>query len=728
MKKLFLILLLVIPFYAGNSLAQTSDVNPAPREFGFLTPNSKATTKSFTFSVTPESSSIDQNFNLDVTGTILHNPLMIQMTEILLLDQNNNEIQYIDLEDGTLFALLESDKSYKVIQSITPECSNLIMGFDISETEVLCPDKVLIKVIDELMVVSDVSLQISDLMLTSPNNTYLLGLSVPESTVQFNNFPLLEISEANTSFNAQVLEDPITEPTNNDEENNSDSGEDITDLIDSILNQVNIANLLSKGKLCIVSRAKAPQKKDRKKLFSRSCQFDSPDIQTIVVYENDLRNKDLTPKQVIRTTIDDEGIAKSETTHEIDLIFPFLNKAINRLNNEVVLNIKEDIETVNEPTELLTDSTNKFLFESGSYEINYNLGKINKQRERIKKRKFKLKNPVTANGTLKKTTFNTGTTQSNVIINPFTDATQESFLTNISYELNESNDGVKNIKSSLKNNIVLRNQLDLDSNISSKVLAQTTENENLTYKAFIPEGTFDSIFTRTYSSIEQNIAPSVDETTGANKLIVNDKSRLDLTIQNTSEETNPTSSDTVTIQSTNPETVFNNSSFMNQLMSSGFLIPPDFRPIVEDGYRATISFTMSIITMTNDTININYQELQTKDEVSITNFFNFSFLPLGDYDVDLKFNANRRKNFQTLGITIPPECSDNIDNDGDGLINLDDPGCLSENDDNERDPLSGPACDNGIDDDNDGFFDFPDDKGCSSPEDNDETPTSNNTN
>src|SRR5207237_87145 len=63
-----------------------------------------------------------------------------------------------------------------------------------------------------------------------------------------------------------------------------------------------------------------------------------------------------------------------------------------------------------------------------------------------------------------------------------------------------------------------------------------------------------------------------------------------------------------------------------------------------------------------------------------------------------------------------PACSNGIDDDGDGLVDMDDPGCASPDDDNERGTT---VCDNGFDDDNDGRMDFhadgTGDPGCSSP-------------
>jgi hypothetical protein len=56
------------------------------------------------------------------------------------------------------------------------------------------------------------------------------------------------------------------------------------------------------------------------------------------------------------------------------------------------------------------------------------------------------------------------------------------------------------------------------------------------------------------------------------------------------------------------------------------------------------------------------------------------------------------------------DCQDSIDNDGDNLIDMDDPGCTDENDNDESDTLD-TECGNSIDDDNDGLVDS-EDPGC----------------
>jgi hypothetical protein len=62
------------------------------------------------------------------------------------------------------------------------------------------------------------------------------------------------------------------------------------------------------------------------------------------------------------------------------------------------------------------------------------------------------------------------------------------------------------------------------------------------------------------------------------------------------------------------------------------------------------------------------------------------------------------------------ECSDGVDNDGDGLIDFPtDPGCDSPQDDDERN-----QCVDGVDNDGDGLVDLPADPGCDSPQDDDE--------
>ncbi len=67
--------------------------------------------------------------------------------------------------------------------------------------------------------------------------------------------------------------------------------------------------------------------------------------------------------------------------------------------------------------------------------------------------------------------------------------------------------------------------------------------------------------------------------------------------------------------------------------------------------------------------------------------------------------------------TQTPQCSDGIDNDGDGAVDMNDFSCANPSDNDETNPKS--ACQDGVDNDGDGKIDMID-PGCSSQQDNDE--------
>jgi hypothetical protein len=68
---------------------------------------------------------------------------------------------------------------------------------------------------------------------------------------------------------------------------------------------------------------------------------------------------------------------------------------------------------------------------------------------------------------------------------------------------------------------------------------------------------------------------------------------------------------------------------------------------------------------------------------------------------------------QSLNFTTSYNCSDGLDNDDDGYIDLDDPNC-DDILDNIEDPFDTHACNDGADNDGDGFTDFPSDPSCAS--------------
>ena len=63
-----------------------------------------------------------------------------------------------------------------------------------------------------------------------------------------------------------------------------------------------------------------------------------------------------------------------------------------------------------------------------------------------------------------------------------------------------------------------------------------------------------------------------------------------------------------------------------------------------------------------------------------------------------------------LAVTAERACDDGVDDDGDGAIDLADPGCFAGGDAFETNAIA--PCDDGFDSDGDGLVDWPDDPGC----------------
>lgn len=83
--------------------------------------------------------------------------------------------------------------------------------------------------------------------------------------------------------------------------------------------------------------------------------------------------------------------------------------------------------------------------------------------------------------------------------------------------------------------------------------------------------------------------------------------------------------------------------------------------------------------------------------------------------------AEIQSDMMTALAAVPPApaCSDGLDNDSDGLIDLSDPGCVDASDTDEFNAPPAVACNDGIDNDTDGLIDM-NDPGCSVATDTDE--------
>ena len=73
-------------------------------------------------------------------------------------------------------------------------------------------------------------------------------------------------------------------------------------------------------------------------------------------------------------------------------------------------------------------------------------------------------------------------------------------------------------------------------------------------------------------------------------------------------------------------------------------------------------------------------------------------------------------------ICVAGQCSDGMDNDGDGAVDYPlDPGCDDFADNDETDPAVAPQCADGLDNDGDSLTDYPMDFGCTAASDDDES-------
>jgi glutamine amidotransferase-like uncharacterized protein len=85
-----------------------------------------------------------------------------------------------------------------------------------------------------------------------------------------------------------------------------------------------------------------------------------------------------------------------------------------------------------------------------------------------------------------------------------------------------------------------------------------------------------------------------------------------------------------------------------------------------------------------------------------------------------KWLANAINDVAGTSFSVPAysQCHDGTDNDGDGYVDLNDPGCNVIEDNNES---AHPQCSDGIDNDADGYTDYPNDTDCTSLKDSNES-------
>ena len=178
------------------------------------------------------------------------------------------------------------------------------------------------------------------------------------------------------------------------------------------------------------------------------------------------------------------------------------------------------------------------------------------------------------------------------------------------------------------------------------------------------------------------------------------------------------------------------------------IAPVNDNPVAIDDSAQTLENTAVVIDVLandsdvdGDSLSLDYvgaagngiAVITTVDGFSMVEYTpNLGFIGIDHFRYHLH-DGNGGDDWATVTITVNqevpppvPQCSDGVDNDGDGLIdygsNLDnDPGCQTSDDDDESDdPAHFPQCFDGLDNDGDGLVDYGSDPGCDSVNDEDE--------
>ena len=338
---------------------------------------------------------------------------------------------------------------------------------------------------------------------------------------------------------------------------------------------------------------------------------------------------------------------------EVNVVFSFITGRFNALSHNYVFELAQDIRLTDTPAQINSSSSVGYFFENNKSSFTLNFGQISTlATTKNRKNVFILNNPIELNKILNDVSFAVPLDKADAILPPISsNMNLEIVLSNIS--LTGTEDLLNTYNLSANNNIIIKNLLVLDPSENTKQRLQTVTPDSLIISSYLPDKLSNLTINRNYTFVEQTTAPSVDDK-GKPIEVVNNKSKAELTLSKNfsnldlSNQTNPF---TLAIEKT--FTLLNNKSFTKQGNVTGFLIPPDFRPVLEDGYRATVKFSMTINLINDELLKTIYADLKTRDETPLTNFFSFSFLPLGKYDVNIEFDSDRIKLFQNAGVVKP---------------------------------------------------------------------------
>ena len=619
LKQLLSLLSIAGILYMHNyNAGHCQTLQSLPVEFQFLSTNSRALEKTTNLTIDKFTKQSTQNLPLDKTGVILHISTTPKIKDnnikIRVFSSEGEEVQLFPFkEDLSFFTLINPEKNYSISEEIKINCNELNSNFTGVSGKFVCPDSELFKIADNIMLLNDTSFKI---MLISPSEFYLLPLQLTNPDPSQSNTNLIQILKEDTQNTTNDL--PVSSA---------------------------LQNVLEKSTLCLTGSVQ-----NLPSQLLLDCNIINEDIKSQIVYKDNLKN------------------INTSDTNNVNLVFSSLTGFFTSLKNTATVAIEEVFESTDAPEEISKDSEiPEVKFNNYNLNLKLNLGGVKKGKTRIKKDIFSIKTPLDLTKILSKVTFSIPTESIENFINPFSEAESKSPLISITINgRNKSNSNTFTIQAN--NNIVLKSLIEatptptptpstqamaLISQESNTFFQAVDTNPNIQIISYLPADSYNINVGRNYSFIEENIAPSVNEKGKAIE-IINNKSKDDFSF-NTSIDKDITENTKENIFLTfnkASDIIKKENSFTKPFLFSGFLIPPDFRPVVEEGYRATISIEriFNIPQDDQNTINLNYKDIKTKDETTLTNFFKFLFVPEGEYKTRIKFDSNREDLFIMAGL------------------------------------------------------------------------------
>ena len=610
-------------------------------------------------------------------------------TKIKIFTSDGIEVQTYKFIDDTLFALVDPQQTYSVCEEIMPKCDDLTMIFGFDQASTICPDTELFKLYENIMIDKDTSFKINlrnptefySVALTLPQNTNflmakdfsnmkvslgnsidsLLGIKRPPVNIA-NLLPLSTLCLVSKKKTASKTEFASCSFVNSNVNSIITFKNSLTVApskavitvsgiptgTDAIfLNTVFDNAILKLGKIStdnggiLFSDAgfiEVSSEMDLPKEVKLTVDLIGTAVGISPLSIENILDANGTPIPGVMAIVAPDSVStvfsststystdKDISTGILNVVFSFIPGKFNKLSNTYVFEYAEDVKSQDKPVEISSSSPEKFFFENNDSNFSINLGQISTSVNKNKKNAFSLINPIELNKILNDASFSVSLNTIEPLLTLISnDMSFNAFLNSISFAGDENMLNVYNL--STNNNIVIKNLFDLELSRKNKQRFQINNFDSLIISSYLPENLSSLKVGRGYTFVEQSLAPSVDEK-GKSIEVVNNKSKADLILQKTfsnidlSNQINPyiTTVETSSI-------LLSSKLFTMQGGLSGFLVPPDFRPVLEEGYRATVEFAMTInFVSNNETLKIIYADLKTKDETPLTNFFRLTVL------------------------------------------------------------------------------------------------------